>query len=113
MPRNPQHHRLGVPAMVLLFSGCAQSPFSSDPCEQLCRDITSHIRRCSSSWGMDWQDLGAKKQDAFLSHCVQEWKVDRATMEPRELDQAHSECQDGQTEQQNLGCDELRALYLP
>ena len=96
----------------LLLGGCAQSPFSSDSCERLCGEVTVRIAGCRESWGVDWQDLGAKKQSNFRSACVQQWKIDRAAMEPREIDLAHTECDDASDELVDLNCEQLRALYL-
>ncbi|HND30594.1 MAG TPA: hypothetical protein PLA94_11365 [Myxococcota bacterium] len=116
---------------ALLFFACAASPVtcdvggcSSDPCEQLCVDLTSAIRRCRVAWGTSWEVLGASGATEYRNLCVRQWQNARTGLEPREIDLAEAQCDDARLDLadlvaadqegdlSDLDCDVLRALYL-
>lgn len=105
--------------VALGLGGCGQelvncdvNGCSSDPCEQLCRDVTAEIRGCRESWGADWEILGATGQRDFRVACIEQWQTERSQMEAREIEIAEEACDDAREELTRLGCVELRALYL-
>ena len=116
---------------ALLFFACAASPVtcdaggcSSDPCEQLCVDLTAAIRRCRVAWGTSWEVLGGSGDTEYRNLCVRQWQNARTDLEPREIDLAEAQCDDArldlaalvEADQEgdlsDLDCDVLRALYL-
>ena len=108
-----QQHRYGhVPTVLFVFLLALASGCSTDPCEQLCDDVTLQIRRCRESWGLEWEVLGADSRLQLRQQCVDQWQNERSNLEPREVDIAEARCEDGIVELDASDCESLRALYL-
>ncbi len=62
---------------------------------------------------MAWDDLGADSRRVWRLSCQAEWDAQRSELEAREIPAAEDACVDGSVTLEELGCAELRALYVP
>ena len=99
-------------AAFCLFATACQP----DACEQLCRRVSRDLAVCLEQWPASWQDLDATKRTDFVARCENGWSVERADLEPRELEDALDQCDETIAAMPAQGseesCDTLRALYL-
>jgi hypothetical protein len=88
------------------------SACGSDPCRTLCVDLAVELDACVTEWGTGWEELGADSRREWRTACQADWDAQRSTLEAREVPAAESACDDAALELADVGCDELRALYL-
>ena len=99
-------------AVAALLGGCG-----SDPCDELCTEMSWRVAACVRDWPEDWSELGAGGRPSFRRACQNQWADERARLESWELDDALDQCAETSTalrraDARDTTCDELRALYL-
>ena len=110
-----------LPQRILLVTGCIAAVgcnlFEEEACVRLCSRTTVRLSECEEQWPADWDDLGADDPDAFEQMCSDDWLELRAELEPRELQDALEQCDEGlkvlrKARRTQDECNDLRALYL-
>ena len=97
-------------AGLAMTMGC-----SSDPCENLCRQVSSSLNRCIAEWPVTWSDFDSTRASVYRQACEDRWYAGRSTLEGRELDDAYEQCEESSSDLSGMGelrCDYLRAIYL-
>ena len=107
--------------LIVLSFGCIAAVgcniFEEEACVRLCSRTTVRLSECEEQWPADWEDIGAENSDAFEQMCSDDWLELRAELEPRELQDALEQCDEGlkalrQARRSQDECNDLRALYL-
>ena len=99
-------------AIPLLLATLWIPACGADDCETLCTRAARSVKACLQDWAATWQDLGADGQTDWRVRCQDDWASTRADLEPREVQLAVDTCSDTLSALDDMGCDELRALYL-
>ena len=91
--------------------------FEEEACVRLCARTTVRLSECEEQWPADWDDLGAEIAYVFEETCSDDWLELRAELEPRELQDALEQCDEGlkalrKARKTQDECNDLRALYL-
>ena len=94
---------------LLISLGCV-----TEPCEQLCADLSNELDECLDDWPADWTEFDVARKEYFQQRCLNLWAVERSQLEARELDDAYEQCLETTAYfSENLDlCAQLRATYL-